>query len=138
MDTATTNPIPSEITVEHNGEKYIYKIPSVHEEIRIGVLMDSMRRRQGGAGGDMESLDNWTRILLRACVNMEVLLKKASVTWPFTVGTAGPAVDSSKFPENKISELIEVQIKFDDLLSSFRAGGNPDQPPITTEAVVSQ
>jgi hypothetical protein len=128
-----------EITASFGGDDFIFSIPSLHDEIRVGLRSKALRQELVGAGEDSSEygLDDWTTYLLRASATFEVLLKKASTKWPFTPGAAGPVVDSSKFPKNKVGDVVAIYRRYLDELATFREGGSPAKP-VGEEAVADQ
>ena len=126
--------LPNEIVVDLEGRSYVFKIPTIHDEIKIGMRSRDLRREIAGNPSE-DGLDNGTVYMCRACAGFEVLLKKSSETWPFSEGKAGPEVNSAKFSAEKVNEALEVYVAFQDKLGTFRAGGNPAQPPLDQKTV---
>lgn len=141
---ADTNPLISELEIKLGDAKtgfrtYIFKIPTVHDEMKVGIRMRAIRRMvSDGDDPTDDGLDGMTLLFNRACANFELLLLKSSETWPFSPGTGGPVVDSSKFPIDKVQELVDAQVEFVNKLTSFRQGGNPDQPSAVDQVASGQ
>lgn len=138
-------PIKTEIEVSVQGDSFNFKVPTLHDEIKIGLRMKAIRSRYTEADADGikdtsdEGLDGWTNMMLRACANFEVLLKTSSAKWVFSSGKDGkPFVDSANFPSDKVNQVIEAHVAFNNDLATFRKGGNPAQPPADEKAVAGQ
>jgi hypothetical protein len=128
-----------EITASFGGDDFIFSIPSLHDEIRIGLQARALRQALAGPGGDPSEngLDEWTLYFLRASATFEILLKKASAKWPWVAGAGGPVVDSSKFPKDKVGDVVAIYRRYLDELATFREGGTPSKPA-STEAVADK
>ena len=113
------------ITVSHNGDDFVFSIPSIHDEVRIGLKARALRQALVGPGGDVseDGLDRWTVYMLRACATFEVLLRKSSAMWPWTAQAGGPVVDSGKFPDDKVNDVLAIYSDQQEQLLSFREGG---------------
>jgi hypothetical protein len=112
------------ITVDDGPDKYTFKIPTLHDEIRIGAKMKQLcKDLDPNWDGFSFGFDGATQFSLRVCATFETLLKSATVTWPWTNAPNGaPVVDSSKFSADKVSIAMRVYQGFNDALASFREG----------------
>ncbi|MDE2232596.1 MAG: hypothetical protein KGJ90_00490 [Patescibacteria group bacterium] len=126
------------VTVTVDGDDYMFQVPSIYDEMKIGVRMREIRRRIDPTSNGDDNLDVGTMYIMRACATFETMLKKASVQWPFTAGSAGPVVDSEKFPRDKSDAVLKIYTAFQEKLFSFRSGGVPDKQPLTSEVVAGQ
>lgn len=128
------------IEVEHRGEKYEFRIPSLREEIKLGLHERSIRRElDPDSGGAAEGLDISTTMMVRAAAAFEVLLKSSTAKWPFSEGPAKePVVDFRKFPTDKAEEVAAIGFAFETQLQEFRKARNPDPKPVGEKAVAGQ
>jgi hypothetical protein len=132
-------PIQTTILVKHQSGDYEFKIPSLHDEIAVGARMDKIHRAIDPTwNGFTRGMDLDSEYALRAAAVFEVLLKKASVQWPFEATPAGPIVNSALFPPDKALTVMEVWQGYNDSLATFRQGGNSNKPAAPTETVASQ
>jgi hypothetical protein len=136
------DPMKKTLTVEigpdaGSKDSYEFKIPTLWDEIKIGTQIEKLHRAIDPTwNGFSQGLDNNTLYTLRAAATLELLLLKASVTWPFTPDAKNePVVDSGKFPEDKAAEAILVYSTFDDALARFRSGGTIPKVPDGTKVV---
>ncbi len=133
--------LPTELTVTVGDETYMFAIPTIRDEAKIGMRTASIRRSMLEAGEQdpgPQALDFGTNYTLRACAVFELQLRKASVTWPFSQGKNGPVVDSTKFPLNKSEKVLSVYEAYTVALDTFRSGGNPDQPAPDAKVVAGE
>lgn len=135
-------PIKNQVEVKlPNGSQFIFKIPGIRDEIRIGMRMRALRAADATAGDDPneQGLDEFTVYLSRCCATFELLLISANVTWAHTPGLDGkPVVDSSKFPDDKMNDLTSAVADFSRQVNNFRAGGDSNKPPVDGQAVASE
>lgn len=121
---------------DHNFE---FKIPNLHDEIKIGSRMIKIRRSLDPDWDGTTELEYNESVILRACAVFEVLLQRSSETWIFTPDTTGkPVVDSSKFPEDKAMEVMDAYRGYGEQLRTFREGGVADKPLPPKEAMASE
>lgn len=140
-DPTAAEVIKTEIEVTHNGITYLFKIPSVHEEIKIGIKSREIRRRIVGDTGDAADygLDFNTQVLIRSCAIFELLLKKCTDKWPYSAGEGGlPVVVSDKFPPEHVDTVVEVGLAFSNQIDTFRAERSAAGKPATEKAVAGQ
>jgi|SRR6185437_4782257 len=124
------------IEVEHKGQKYEFRIPSLVEEIKLGMHERNIRRElDPESAGAAEGIDIATTMTVRAAAVFEVLLKSSTATWPFSHGpNKEPVVDFRKFPTDKAEEVAAIGLVFETKLQEFRAARNPDPKPASEEA----
>ena len=117
----------NEIEITHKGETFVFKIPSIADEMRIAGRARAMRRAADADGdGGEYGLTNEALYMVRAAAAFETVLLKTSATWVFTDGKSGPVVDSSKFPLNKIGDVTTIYLEFQEKVATFRDGGSLD------------
>ena len=125
------------LTVTVGADNFEFKIPGLHEEIKIGSRMNRLRQQIDPEWDGMTPLDFNSATVLRACSVFETLLVRASAEWCFSPGPQGkPIVDSSRFPSNKAREVVEAYEGYNEQLRNFREGGTAGQalPPAETVA----
>jgi hypothetical protein len=128
------------ITVRVRDEDYEFKIPTVHDDIRVGTRVKALHRKldpdyDGLAGG----LDFNTQYNLRMCATFEILLLKSSARWPFGENPKGEvAVDTAKWLPEDAGLAGEVFGEFTDALATFRSGGNSNRHPEEPKDLASQ
>lgn len=117
------NPLSETITVTVEGDDYEFAIPSIVDEMKVGMRMRDIRRRIN-PNGDISDfgLDQSTLYFNRACAAFELLLRRTSASppWPFSAGSAGPEVNCEKFPREKAATVIAVYGGLQEKLLSFR------------------
>lgn len=139
-----TDVLKTELTVPYGPkgkeDTFVFKIPTLHDEIKIGARMEKLHRTIDPEwNGFSQGLDGGTLYALRAAATLELLLIKASVTWPFNEDAAKVVgVDSGKFPVDKAAEALGVYAAFDDALAKFRSGGAPDNGSTGEKALDGQ
>ena len=127
------------LTVTVGVDNFEFKIPGLHEEVKIGSRMIRLRQQIDPEWDGVSSLDYNSLTVLRACAVFETLLLRSSVEWCFSPGPQGkPIVDSSKFPENKAREVVEAYEGYNEKLRNFRESGDSNKPLPATEAVESK
>ena len=133
------DPRPTELVVEYGGDQYHFKIPTIHDEMRLGMRARSIRQAAApGEDASAAGLEWGTVFMSQACASFEVLLTKASAEWPFSKDAAGkPVVKSDKFPADKVDAVLAIYDGYNTKLQTFRAAGVANQPPAAPEAVAS-
>lgn len=101
-----------------------FAIPTLADEIKLGIRERNIRRElDPDAGGDPAGLDMNTILIVRAAAIFELLLRKANVEWPYSLGPNGPAVQYKNFPAEKSTEVVNASLGFQAALMRFRGGG---------------
>lgn len=128
------------LEVSHGDAKYVFAIPTLADEIKLGLRERNIRREMDPASsGDVDGLDVSTILLVRAAAQFELLLRSASVAWPYTPGAGGaPVVDYRRFPSDKVQEVVQVSLDFQAALNRFRGGGVRDGDAEGGEVVAGQ
>lgn len=122
------------------GVKYEFRIPSMHDEINIGMRAREIRRKIVGADGDAgeDGLDWNTVYLCRCSATMEVLLARGP-QWVFSAGPDGkPIVDSAQWAPENIDDVLGAVGAFRTAHNTFRNKGTANKPAPGTEAVAGQ
>lgn len=130
--------LPTEISVDVKGFSFTFKIPNLHDEIKLGIKSKAIRTALAGPDGDAgeDGLDSSALYSARACAAFEVLLLRSGAAWVFTTSKTGtPVVDTSKIPPDKAGIVVDAYFAFLEKLRSFREGGNPDQPTVVAQAL---
>jgi hypothetical protein len=118
---------------------FVFKIPSLHDEIRVGSKMGSLRRKIDPDWDGATELEYNEAFLLRACATFECLRQQSSEKWVWAVSNQGkPICDSSKFPEDKVLEVVEAYRGYGDQLRTFRQAGLAGQQLPAQETVESK
>lgn len=124
------------LDVDHKGEKFVFKIPSLTDELRVGGRMHALRAKaqpewNGFVGG---GLDADTAFILRASATLEVLLQRGP-EWVFSPGKDGkPVVDIEKISFDHNDDVYAVYQGYVSVLDSFR-GRRADGDAAGKEAV---
>jgi hypothetical protein len=136
---ADSDVLQDTMTVTVDGISYTFAIPSIYDEMRIGVRMRDIRRKLDPSGdGTDAGLDGATLYMNRACATFEVMLRSCSDTWPYSEGTKGPTVDSEKFPKERAAAVVAVYQALQEKLMSFRDGGSAARKPPAEQAMAGQ
>ncbi|MDA8120114.1 MAG: hypothetical protein M0Z85_08775 [Gammaproteobacteria bacterium] len=105
------NPLTqTELTVTVKGETFVFKIPSIRDEAKVGSIARWLRAQDDPAGiGAPEGLDFETFFFYQALATIQVLLKRASDDSWWSTGPDGrPVLDASKLPESApVKEVYE-------------------------------
>ena len=128
----------TELNVVHDGATYIFKIPGVRDEAKIGSYARFLRVQDDPNGvGAAEGLDFNSFFTYQALATFAVLLRKASVTWPFSPDKTGkPVVDVNQFPDD--APVLEVYEGYLDALARFLGELPEDGRPGGSEVVDGQ
>lgn len=124
------------ITVPHGGETYEFRIPSIHDDIKIGARVKALYRKLDPEyDGDARGLDFNTQYQLRLCGTFEILLLRSSASWPFAANAAQGTVacDTALWRPEDAGLAGEVFNAFSEALGNFRAGGNTGTEPAKPE-----
>jgi hypothetical protein len=133
------------LEVQVQGEVYIFGIPALHDEIKLGLREREIRRQleREMYGDNYPALgeptgDNSTEFLVRTTAQFVQLLRKGPEWVYSTDRTGGPVIDFTKWPKNKVDTVVEVGVAYQAALRRFRDGGDTDRPPAGGEAVAGQ
>lgn len=132
---------PTTFTVKGlKGDSYTFRIPSFYDEFTIAAHVKDIRvATDPNWDGYDNGLNYGTTVAMRACATFEAQLSSTSATWVYTTGAdQKPVVQSSKFPPDKVSEVLDVFDKYNASVARFRATGSPDEPPPPPKAVESE
>ena len=123
-----------------NGNSYEFAIPSFVDEIKLGMCERDIRREVDPTNnGSADGLDNSTAFFVASAAIFRVLLRKASVEWPYSKDAkGGPVVDYTKWPKDKVGEALEVAATFQTELVRFRSGRVADGQSPDAETVAGQ
>lgn len=108
------------------GKTFQFRVPTLHDEIRISAKASEIRRRIDPDWDGFSTLDGNGLYALRAAATFECLLDSTSESWALDRTPTGVKVDSSKFPPETVTDVMQAYQGFVEALNSFRAGGSPD------------
>ncbi len=128
------------LTVMGGNEQFVFRIPSPFDQIKHGVRQrEIIRRTDPTAAAEMDGLDQTTVFLTRCLATFEVFLVSTTAAWPYSEGPdRKPVIDSSKFPPESITTVMEVAQGFETALDSFFVSRLGDGKPAGTENMESQ
>lgn len=132
----------SVIPVKVRDESFEFKIPTIHDEIRIGARMRELQKKLDPAWDGFGTLDFNTTYLLRACATFELLLQKGP-KWCFSESRDAkdqPVVtcDTGVIPPARYDAMLAAYSNYSELLAFFREHGTTNKPAVGTEAVAGQ
>ena len=125
------------LDVSHKGDIFVFKIPSLLDELKVGGRMRALRAKtdpewNGFVGG---GLDADTAFILRASATFEVLLQRGP-EWVFSPSKDGkPVVDIEKIGLDHNDDIYAVYQGYVSVLDSFRNRGAADANADGKEAV---
>ena len=133
--------LKNEIEVKIEGETFVFAIPSIMDDARMAARARAMRRNVDpeGDGGEY-GFDIPTATEIRAAAAFETLLKKTSAAWVYTkaIPDGRPTIDASKFPLDKVNQIVAAYLAWQERVATFRNGGPRDQGTDSPEAVAGQ
>jgi len=104
--------MPNKITVDHNGQVFVFRIPSAYDELEIDALMAEILRTITKSYMPRFVLGVRGTALLRAEATLRVLLEKAP-EWVYSKDENGaPIIDAKKWNPKQVDILLEVVDKF--------------------------
>jgi hypothetical protein len=110
------------IEVDHNGETYVFGIPSFRDEMALGMREREIRRSINPADPSPQGLDLDTYNMIQTAALFELMLKQGP-KWCFSQdGSGAPVIDHQKWPAEKSEEAPAVWIKFLAAVGDFRSG----------------
>lgn len=140
-------PSPLKDTLEINvqGDTYIFGIPALHDEIKLGLrereIRRSMEREMNGDGypalGEPTG-DGGTEFLVRTTAQFIQLLRKGPAWVYSTDNSGGPIIDFTKWPTDKVDTIAQVGLAYQAALRRFRNGGDTAGPPVGGQVVAGQ
>lgn len=128
------------IKVKTKTAEYEFRIPSMVDEIKLGMHERRIRRElDPDHDGSPEGLDQNASILIQSAAIFEVLLVGSSAEWPYSKDEkGGPAIDFRKWPKDKVTEAAAAGMLFLAELDKFRGGGAADGQPPGAKTVAGQ
>jgi hypothetical protein len=116
LETALKN----EITIEHGGETYVFKVPSIKDRIDIAATGADLRKKADPErNGITLGYDPGAVLFTDTIATFMVLLKSTSAKWVYAGDTSNnPKVDLDKWPDNV--PVMEVVNQFNEELEKFR------------------
>lgn len=133
-----TDALNKTISVPVGTDTFEFRLPTIMDEIRIGVRMRDIRRAAIGPVGDVSDIgiDSMTHYSTSAAATLEILLVASSATWPFSEGPdKKPVVDATKFPVENTGDVIDAYTAYLEGVSTFRKKGPPDPGSLTQKVV---
>jgi hypothetical protein len=128
------------LDVKHDGHEYTFRIPGPMDQVAIGVRKrDLARKSLKDNFVDLDGLDWPTHNLLRSLATFELLFVNSTASWMLSKGPAGkPIVDSTTFPPQATTLVLEVIQGFDSALDTFLSPGDKQQDASGGENLASQ
>lgn len=137
----TANPVTKNtLLVEVNGVEYTFSVPNMKDELELGAHMRAIRREYApGTYGEEEGLDYTTVLYFRGCALMEKRLVRCSDAWPYSQDekTGKPYVDHRNFPEERVMEVGQVALEYQQQLADFREKRARNNKPPGNQAVAT-
>lgn len=115
--------LAKELSIEHAGETYTFKIPSMWDQLRIlGIAAQLRREADPDNNGITLGYDPTTVLITERLATFKHLVQASSAKWVYSVDGKGQLImDISKWPEDApFSEVVEV---FNAELARFRGKG---------------
>ena len=124
------------VTVSDDGSEFEFRIPSILDEVKIGARMRRLRLAADPMDDPGSPIDLDTMAYLKSMAYFEVLLEASNASWAWVMGPQGKmVVDSTKFPPNKVNQVIRVASEAIGQVNRFRAGTTANRGTPGNEAV---
>lgn len=122
---AEDNILKDTIDVTPNTITYTFGVPSLSDEIKLGIIERNIRRDlDPTTGGDPSGLDGTTYTLVQTAAVFQYLLRGCTDKWPYSTDANGkPTVDYTKWDKQRIGEAIQAYIAYRDAVNRFRETG---------------
>ena len=117
---AENDVLKTTLEVRVGEDVFEFKIPTIHQEIQIGIRANDLRRKLGNTDSSAYGVDGETLVELRACACFELLLVRSSEKWPWTEDKGKVEVKSENFPIERFNDVILAYQGFQEALSTFR------------------
>lgn len=128
----------TEIIIPYGGDDYVFKIPGLMDDMRVGVRARNIRRQADPNDPGEFGLSDEVVLQVRAMASFEELLRKGP-RWPWIADAQGkPLVDSLKFPDDRAGDVTAIYLLFLQQVNSFRLGRDTNGGQAGTEAVAGQ
>lgn len=110
----------NELTINHNNQQYVFKIPTIGDRILIAGRAAKLRKESDPEGtGISLGYDPSAVMLTEKIATFMVLLNSTSSPWVYYPDEHGkPAMDVNKWPDD--CPIMEVVDQFNDELAKFR------------------
>jgi len=126
------------VTEHETGDEFEFRIPSIQDEVTIGLCMRRLRRKADPLDDGAGALDVDTMTWLRSMALFESLLVSSSADWPYSKNDSGKrVVDTSKFPPEKTSTALFVALSVNGEVDRFRYSRTADRGTPSEQAVAS-
>jgi hypothetical protein len=137
--------LDNSITVNIDGDTYIFRVPSFKDEIALGLRERAIRlaieRETAGPDGavfGMPTGDNQTDFMVRTAATFDMLLLKGP-EWVWSNDTTGhPKANYENWPLDKVSLAAKVGVEFDTQLRRFRDPRTPDGGSVGGKTVAGE
>ncbi len=127
LETAITR---TDVTISFKGEKFVFRIPGILDEVKIGMASKKLRRKidpDSVGVGEEWGLDPLTYDYLWTCAVFQTMLKSGP---PWVWGeaaakeqTSEPAVDPDKWPAEKANDALLIAGAWRREVDRFRLAG---------------
>lgn len=135
-------PIKKEVVVKYKDDTFTFKMPTVHDDIKIGVRSRRILMTAADPGDRIEeesAYDFNTRYFVQACAIFETQLVSTTAKWVHTPRLdGGPTIDSSKFGPERADEIVMIITDYKKQVDTFRTRGDSDKSPVDGQVVASQ
>jgi hypothetical protein len=121
--------LQKEFDVEVDGEKYSFRMPSVHYDIEVAAKAAEIRRRAVKTIGYLENgLDTTAMAWSRYCAILELYLVHSPDEWCVSPGAdKKPQVVSDEFPLDRTETVYALGAGFEAEMSRFRSRRGGDR-----------
>lgn len=139
-----SNVLKGTLTVKHGDDEFVFRVPSIKDDIRIGQAARLIRAETdpNGYGGE-DGLDENAVLLSRFLAMFRVLFESTSAPWlPIKTEQRGKEmvslVDTDNIPNDRVNAVAEIGLMLEAEVARFRAGGAGDRSAAGAEAVAGQ
>jgi hypothetical protein len=117
------NVLQKQLTVQYNGDDFVFKIPSMQDNLNILARANELRRDSTSDGNAISlGFDPAATTLTNQIATFRELLVSTSAKWVYTAGPKGPEMNLNNWPSDV--PITEVVDKFNQELDTFRKEGN--------------
>lgn len=112
-----------ELEIKVGEDRFIFRIPTFYDEIKIGFEARQLRRELDPMGvGAPDGLDYSTFQLVQTVATMRVVLKQSSAKWVKTPTEKGDLIiDYTKWNADAVAIIEQVGAGYVEQLGRFRA-----------------